>query len=422
MTRSSLKRAAHAVRRGAPASRAPVVRSSRLMPLPKVPIHSRPSLSSANEVMLRSVKPSSALAREVAERPGARIPLGEAAGLGAYPQRAAAVLEQRDDVVVGQRTRFRLRRGDSWRTFRWPDRTTTGRRSCPTHRRPWLSMSSDCTRLSGSAVALPELLAVAIDAPALAARIVAAEARIGADPDHAVGGFGQRAHAQRLARAAPSSGGSAMRDDVEIGGRQAIEAAARCRPACRRCAGAGWLKTRIVGERIRLGGRMAQAAAARRCARRRWRRRRRARRSTAGRGGRAPACARAAGRARRAAAPARRACRCCALRNTTPPPSVAIHKPSSLATSEEIQPFGSDSCVAAIVAQLAEFVAVEAVEPVFGAEPHEAFAVLDDGVHGLLRQAFLEAVALHAERRSRAGRQHGKARRAARRSRRARIS
>ena len=41
-----------------------VARSSRLMPLPKVPIHRRPSLSSANEVMLRSVNPSSALARK----------------------------------------------------------------------------------------------------------------------------------------------------------------------------------------------------------------------------------------------------------------------------------------------------------------------------------------------------------------------
>ena len=90
----------------------------------------------------------------------------------------------------------------------------------------------------------------------------------------------------------------------------------------------------------------------------------------------------------------------CALRNTTPPPSVPIHKPSSLGTSEEIQPLGSDLLVAAIVAQLAEFVAVEAIESVFGAEPHEAFGVLRDGIDGLLRQAFFEAVALHAERRS----------------------
>ena len=50
--------------RGAPGVTWLVVRSSRLMPLPKVPIHRRPSLSSANEVMLRSVKPSSALARK----------------------------------------------------------------------------------------------------------------------------------------------------------------------------------------------------------------------------------------------------------------------------------------------------------------------------------------------------------------------
>src|SRR5215510_5204013 len=55
------------------------------------------------------------------------------------------------------------------------------------------------------------------------------------------------------------------------------------------------------------------------------------------------------------------------------------------------------------MAQLAEFVAVEAIEPVLGAEPHEARGVLHDGVDGLLRESFLEAVALHAERRCRAG-------------------
>ena len=97
-----------------------------------------------------------------------------------------------------------------------------------------------------------------------------------------------------------------------------------------------------------------------------------------------------------------------------------IHRPSSLATSEEIQPFGSVCVVAAIVAQLAEFVAVEAIESVLGAEPHEAFAVLDDGIHRLLRQTFLEAVALHAERRS-GERRRAKTRRRARRSRRART-
>ena len=52
------------------------------------------------------------------------------------------------------------------------------------------------------------------------------------------------------------------------------------------------------------------------------------------------------------------------------------------------------------MAQLAEFVAVEAIEAVLGAEPHEAFGVLRDRIDRLLRQAFLEAVALHAERRS----------------------
>jgi hypothetical protein len=62
MTRSSLKlpRSPFTRRTGVTL---PVVRSMRLMPLPKVPIHNRPSLSSANEVMLRSVNPSSALAR-----------------------------------------------------------------------------------------------------------------------------------------------------------------------------------------------------------------------------------------------------------------------------------------------------------------------------------------------------------------------
>src|SRR5262245_36858522 len=42
----------------------------------------------------------------VAERPGPRVPLRETAELGAYPEAAAAILEQRDDVVVGQRKRF----------------------------------------------------------------------------------------------------------------------------------------------------------------------------------------------------------------------------------------------------------------------------------------------------------------------------
>ena len=59
--------------------------------------------------------------------------------------------------------------------------------------------------------------------------------------------------------------------------------------------------------------------------------------------------------------------------------------------------------VATFMTQLTEFIAIEAIESVLGAEPHEPFVVLDDGVHGLLRQAFLEAVALHAEGRSRRG-------------------
>jgi hypothetical protein len=59
--------------------------------------------------------------------------------------------------------------------------------------------------------------------------------------------------------------------------------------------------------------------------------------------------------------------------------------------------------VATFMTQLTELITIEAIESVFGAEPHEPFAVLDDGVHRLLRQAFLEAVALHAEWRSRGG-------------------
>jgi hypothetical protein len=40
--------------------------------------------------------------------------------------------------------------------------------------------------------------------------------------------------------------------------------------------------------------------------------------------------------------------------------------------------------VGAIVAQLAEFVSVETIEPVLGAEPHETFGVLRDHIDGLL--------------------------------------
>ena len=108
-----------------------VARSSRLMPLPKVPIHSRPSLVFGERGDVAIGEAFLGAGARVAERPGARIPLGESAGLGADPQRAAAILEQRDDVVVGQRTRLRLRRGGSWKTFRWRNRTTRDRGSCP---------------------------------------------------------------------------------------------------------------------------------------------------------------------------------------------------------------------------------------------------------------------------------------------------
>jgi hypothetical protein len=60
-------------------------------------------------------------------------------------------------------------------------------------------------------------------------------------------------------------------------------------------------------------------------------------------------------------------------------------------------------CVAAIVAQLAEVITVEAVETVLGPEPHEPLVVLHDGVHGLLGEAFLETVTLDAEGWSRDG-------------------
>ena len=120
----------------------------------------------------------------------------------------------------------------------------------------------------------------------------------------------------------------------------------------------------------------------------------------AGRACRAPARARAAGRRARATAPAIESLPVCALRNTTPPPSVPIHSPSSLAPARRSSRSAAICIVGAIMAQLAEFIAVETIESVLGAEPHEAFGVLHDGIDGLLRQAFFEAVALHAERRS----------------------
>src|SRR4051812_12546371 len=55
--------------------------------------------------------------------------------------------------------------------------------------------------------------------------------------------------------------------------------------------------------------------------------------------------------------------------------------------------------VATVVAQLAEFVTVEAVEAVLCAEPHETFGILRDGVDRRLGKTVIQAVALHAERR-----------------------
>jgi hypothetical protein len=49
------------------------------------------------------------------------------------------------------------------------------------------------------------------------------------------------------------------------------------------------------------------------------------------------------------------------------------------------------------VAQLPKLVTIEAVEAVFGSEPHEAFGVLDDRIDGVLRESVLEAVALYTE-------------------------
>jgi hypothetical protein len=62
---------------------------------------------------------------------------------------------------------------------------------------------------------------------------------------------------------------------------------------------------------------------------------------------------------------------------------------------------GECAWVAAVVAQLPEFVAVEAIQTVLGAEPHEALGILNDGIDRLLRESFLQAVALHGERRRR---------------------
>ena len=55
-------------------------------------------------------------------------------------------------------------------------------------------------------------------------RIEAGEPLIGPDPHHAVERFGERAHAQRLARCGQFCRQRNMRD-IEIGGRQAVEAA-----------------------------------------------------------------------------------------------------------------------------------------------------------------------------------------------------
>ena len=119
------------------------------MPPPKVPIHSRPSLSSANEVMLRSVKPSSLLARDSGRT--TRCADSTWRGRRTWCRSTASRRGPRTARRCSRRAASALRagRGDSSRKFRWRRRTRPEPWIRPTHSRPWLSMSSDCTRLSG---------------------------------------------------------------------------------------------------------------------------------------------------------------------------------------------------------------------------------------------------------------------------------
>src|SRR5690606_31301410 len=57
-----------------------------------------------------------------------------------------------------------------------------------------------------------------------------------------------------------------------------------------------------------------------------------------------------------------------------------------LAGGERVDPRSGEGVrVTATVTQLTECVTVETIESALGAEPHEAFAVLRDGIHAVLR-------------------------------------
>src|SRR5690348_8307814 len=57
---------------------------------------------------------------------------------------------------------------------------------------------------------------------------------------------------------------------------------------------------------------------------------------------------------------------------------------------------GQAAWVGTIVTQVLKRVAVIAVDPVFGAEPHKSRRILSDGVDGLLRQAVVHSEAIEA--------------------------
>ena len=217
------------------------------MPLPKVPIQSRPSRVFGERGDVAIGEAFFDAGARVAEGPGARIPLGESAGLGADPQTAAAILEQRDDVVVRQRTRFgdvAAIAGEGFSGGVEPGEAAD-------HADPQPSLVVDEQRLHavvGQRRAAAGLLA--IGAPSSAARIEAAEARIRADPHHAIGRLGQCAYAKRLARR-QSSAGSATRVTPKFG----AETRSRPRRAADQRVAAAQMhdaEDGIVGERLRI--------------------------------------------------------------------------------------------------------------------------------------------------------------------------
>jgi hypothetical protein len=214
-----------------------------------------------------------------------------------------------------------------------------------------------------------------------AARIVAAEPGVGADPDHAVGGFGESAHPQRLAGLRELA---RQRDahDVEIRGGEAVETVRR---PDQRVAVAKMNETEegIAGKRGGIRHRMTQpgelAAAGIE-----------QREARVARGDPHPSEPVACKRAH--ALQVRGVAQCGGLferasRGVAEDDAAAIGgDPQTVLTRDQRRDpaIGQRVVVATVVAQLTEFVSVEAIESVLGAEPHEPFGVLDDRVHGLL--------------------------------------